>query len=174
MATRADMPSEDMAPAEAVATVENVELAEIAYEASLRRLDKQERLLDELRARTGLLLAAASLAASFLGRPALDAEPVALGILALAAFATSMASSLYVLMPKKNLVFALVGSRVYEELYEFSDAPDEVHRRLTYDLDRFWKANDDILQRVFWTFRLATWALAAEIGFLLTALTGTL
>jgi hypothetical protein len=38
-------------------------LAELAYEASLRRLDKQEQLLEELRARTGLLLAAASLAA---------------------------------------------------------------------------------------------------------------
>jgi hypothetical protein len=78
------------------------ELAEIAYKASIRRLDKQERLLDELRARTGLLLAAASLAASFLGRPALDAEPVALAILPLSAFAASIAASLYVLMPKST------------------------------------------------------------------------
>jgi hypothetical protein len=150
------------------------DLAEIAYEASLRRLDKQERLLDELRARTGLLLAAASLAASFLGRPALDAEPVAFAFLALAAFATSMAASLFVLMPKKDLVFALIGSRLYEELYEFADDAAEVHRRLTYDLDRFWKSNDGILQRIFWAFRIATWALAAEVGFLLVALTGTL
>jgi hypothetical protein len=150
------------------------DLAEIAYEASIRRLDKQERLLDELRARTGLLLAAASLAASFLGRPALDAEPVALAVFALAAFATSIAASLYVLMPKSNLVFALIGSRLYEELSEFGDEPHEVHRRLTYDLDRFWESNDEIMQRVFWAFRLATWALVAEVGFLLIALTGTL
>ena len=40
----------------------------LAYEAAQRALDKQERLIDELRSRTGLLLAAASLAASFLGR----------------------------------------------------------------------------------------------------------
>jgi hypothetical protein len=34
----------------------------LAYEAALQALDKQERLIDELRNRTGLLLAAASLA----------------------------------------------------------------------------------------------------------------
>jgi hypothetical protein len=152
----------------------SADLAEVAYDASLRRLDKQERLLDELRARTGLLLAAASLAASFLGRPALDADPVALAVLALGAFAISIASSLYVLMPKKDLVFALVGSRLYEELYEFGGDLPEVHRRLTYDLDRFWQSNDRIMQRVFWAFRIATWALAAEVGFLLASLTGTL
>jgi hypothetical protein len=43
------------------------DLARLAYEASLRSLDKQEELLGELRSRTGLLLAASSVAASFLG-----------------------------------------------------------------------------------------------------------
>ena len=47
----------------------------LAYEAAQRALDKQERLLEELRSRTGLLLAAASLAASFLGREAFDGNP---------------------------------------------------------------------------------------------------
>ena len=46
----------------------------LAYEAAQRALDKQERLLEELRGRTGLLLAAASLAASFLGREAFDED----------------------------------------------------------------------------------------------------
>jgi hypothetical protein len=50
------------------------DLSRLAYEASLRSLDKQEELLGELRSRTGLLLAASSLAASFLGRPALEGE----------------------------------------------------------------------------------------------------
>jgi hypothetical protein len=43
-------------------------LAELAFEQSQRRLDKQERVLEELRARTAILLAASSLAASFLGK----------------------------------------------------------------------------------------------------------
>jgi hypothetical protein len=50
-------------------------LERLAYEAAQRALDKQERLLDELRNRTGLLLAAASLAASFLGREAFAGDP---------------------------------------------------------------------------------------------------
>jgi hypothetical protein len=52
------------------------DLARLAYESALRALDKQEQLLAELRARTGLLLAASSLAASFLGRPALENDAV--------------------------------------------------------------------------------------------------
>ena len=130
--------------------------------------------MDELRARTGLLLAAASLAVSFLGRPALDTDPAIFPLLALVAFATAIGSCLYVLMPKRSLVFALVGSRLFEELYEFRSELDEVHRRLTYDLDRFWESNDRIMQRVIWAFNVATGALAAEIGFLLASLSGTL
>src|SRR5437870_1509368 len=45
------------------------EFERLAYETALRGLDKQEELLRELRSRTGVLLAAASLAASFLKAP---------------------------------------------------------------------------------------------------------
>lgn len=48
------------------------DLATIAFDAGTRALDKQERVLEELRSRTGVLLAVSSLAAAFLGRPALD------------------------------------------------------------------------------------------------------
>jgi hypothetical protein len=151
-----------------------VDLAEVAYDASLRRLDKQEQLLEELRARTGLLLAVASLATSFLGRPAVDADPWVVTALALAAFAVAIGASLYVLMPKKDLVFALVGSYVFEELYPHKDDLSEVRRRLTYDLDRFWQENDKTMQHVFGAFQVAAWALAAEIVLLLTSLSGIL
>jgi hypothetical protein len=39
----------------------------LAYEEAVRGLDKQETLLEALRARTGVLLAASSIATSFLG-----------------------------------------------------------------------------------------------------------
>jgi hypothetical protein len=58
----------------------------LAYELALRALDQQEAALVELRSRTGILLAASALTASFLGAPALSGGldvPVAL---ALAAF----------------------------------------------------------------------------------------
>lgn len=112
------------------------DFARLSYEASLRSLDKQEGLLDELRARAGLLIAASSLAASFLGQPALAHAGTALVVLALLAFALSVGSSLYVLMPKRGLVFSLAGSVLYEGLFDFRDDMAEVYRRVTYELDQ--------------------------------------
>jgi hypothetical protein len=62
------------------------EFEKLAYEAALRGLDKQEGLLEELRTRTGVLLAASSLAASFLGQQAFqNPSPRGLAITALVA-----------------------------------------------------------------------------------------
>jgi hypothetical protein len=150
-------------------------LAQLAFEASLRSLDKQERLLDELRARTGLLLAASSLAVSFVGRPVFQEADTVVVVLGLVAFAISIAASVYVLVPKPaRFVFSLEGSAVYEQLFEFQDDMDEVYRRLTYDLDRFWEENDDVMIRLLRGFELAAVALAAEIIILLGSLSGTL
>jgi hypothetical protein len=79
-------------------------LETVAYDSALRSLDEQERVVDELRARTGLVLAA-----SFLGRSAFAGGPPALLGLALAAFAVSIGTGVYVLLPKSTFVFALTG-----------------------------------------------------------------
>jgi hypothetical protein len=71
-----------------------------------------------------------------------------LAVVAFAAFAISIAASVYVLLPRKAFVFSLVGSNIYEELYEFRDDLSEVQRRLSYDLDRFWEANYRAMQAV--------------------------
>lgn len=148
----------------------------LAYEAAQRALDKQERLIDELRSRTGLLLAAASLAASFLGREAFAGDPKdGLAILALVAFLVAVAASVYVLLPKsEKFVFALVGGGLYEGLYEVRDDLAEVYRRLAYDLDRFWDDNDVELQKLFRAFRSAALALTAEIVVLTAMVSDTL
>jgi hypothetical protein len=137
----------------------------LAYEAAQRALDKQERLLEELRSRTGLLLAAASLVASFLGREAFAQNPKrGLALLAVLAFLLAVGASVYILMPKRNkFVFALVGAGLYEGLYAVRDDIAEVYRRLAYDLDRFWDDNDAELQKLFKSFRLAAGALSAEV-----------
>jgi hypothetical protein len=137
----------------------------LAYEAAQRALDKQEWLLEELRSRTGLLLAAASLAASFLGREAFVANPNrGLALLALAAFLVAVAASVYVVLPKsEKFIFALVGAGLYEGLFEVKDDLAEVYRRLAYELDRFWEANDLEMQKLFRSFRHAAAGLAAEI-----------
>jgi hypothetical protein len=94
------------------------EYERLAFEAAQRALDKQERLLEELRSRTGILLAAAALGASFLGREAFGEDPArGLAVAALAALVIAIGSSIYVLVTKADrFVFAVVGSGLYEGL----------------------------------------------------------
>jgi hypothetical protein len=55
---------------------ETGELEQLAYDLGLRALGQQERVLEELRARTGILLAATAFTASFLGGRSLAATRV--------------------------------------------------------------------------------------------------
>jgi len=76
------------------------ELEQLAYELARDALAQQDKTLDELRARTGTLLAAASLVASFLGARAVDRGGFDwLNVLALVAFTSSALLSVYVLFP---------------------------------------------------------------------------
>jgi hypothetical protein len=137
------------------------EFEKLAYEAALRGLDKQEGLLEELRTRTGVLLATSSLAASFLGQRAFqDTSPRGLVFAALIAFVISIAASVFILLPKKNLIFAEAGAGLYEGLYAFRDNMPEVYRRLAYDLDLFWDSND---MKIAWLTRAYTVAASALV-----------
>jgi hypothetical protein len=66
-------------------------LSRLAYEPSLRAVGQQEAVLNELRSRTGTLLAASSLVVSFLGSRAIDRS--GLGPVAALAPATFLASA---------------------------------------------------------------------------------
>jgi hypothetical protein len=150
-------------------------LEELAYEASLRAPEKQERVLDELRARTGMLLAASSLAASFLGGRTIDGGRPAIVVAALVAFAVSVLGCVFVLVPRPYaFTFALDGASVFEEFYDLRHNPHEVLRRLAYNLRAFWDANDTRIQPLFLAFRLASVALVAEIVLFLLSVGGTL
>jgi hypothetical protein len=152
------------------------EYERLAYEAAQRALDKQERLLEELRSRTGILLAAAALGASFLGREAFGGDPRrGLAIAALLALLIAIGSSVYILIPKADrFFFAVVGAGLYEGLYAIKDDLPEVYRRLAYDLDRFWDTNDAELQKLFTAFRVAAGALVAELLLLVAMVSDTL
>jgi hypothetical protein len=149
-------------------------LAQIAYESSLRALDKQERVLEEIRARTAVLLAASSLAASLLGHSALD-EPHAVALLVgvLLAFAVSTGASIYVLLPRPDIVFAVNGPAVYEGLYGLQDGP-ETYRRLAHALDRIDDANEDRVHPLVVAVRAAAISLVIEIVGLTLMVSSTL
>jgi len=152
-------------------------LAELSYSAALRGLDLQERSLAELRQRTGTLLAASSLTASFLGAQTIQ-HTTSLAVLeglALVALAISIGLATYILLPKTEFVFSVNAIAQYESLFEVIDDDEEVRRRLIYWLEELWGENQGkidelsryflgaavalVLQLVFWT-----WALAANLG----------
>ena len=58
-----------------------------------------------------------------------------------------MGASLYVLVPKGDLVFTLKGSGITNGSSSFTDDASEIWR-LAYDLDRFWDGNDAKLERL--------------------------
>lgn len=138
-------------------------LEQIAYDNALRALDKQEKVLEDLRARTGMLLAAASLAVSLLGNNAFQgSRPVLVVVIALAAFVLTFATSLFVLLPRQ-FVFTLEGVRVYEELFTFRDDPAEIHRHLAYGMERVWTENNERIAPAERALHIAAWSLAVEM-----------
>jgi hypothetical protein len=86
-----------------------------------------------------------------------------LALIAIAAFLISIGASVFILLPKKNLIFSMRGVGLYEGLYAVRHDAAEVHRRLTYDLNRFWDENDRRIQPLFRAFRLAALAMVVEV-----------
>src|SRR2546423_1665919 len=139
-------------------------LERLAYVLSSRALAAQESGLNELRARTGILLAASSLVASFLGPRAVPKHDLrALTVLAFVAFVVSIAACLWVLMPKTGFIFALRGSVLLEEEAADPGGLAETYRRLAYWLEEYHDDNQPILERLFIAYQAATVAVLAEV-----------
>jgi hypothetical protein len=142
-------------------------LEQEAHRLAAQALQQQEQALTELRTRTGTLLTAASLIASFLGGQALEREGLSVWIvLALVAFGVSVVLCIYVLLPKDGLIFAVDAPEAYGALYEVREEDAEVDRRLAYWLQSFREENHPTVQRLTKAFELAGFALLAEIGLL--------
>jgi hypothetical protein len=147
-------------------------LEELAYSLALRALSQQEKVLEELRARTGTLLAATAIVASFLGARALGVggEQV-LGIVGVVFAIGSILMSVYTLVPKRNLDFALAGPAVYEHFMKAGADVDEAYRTLSYWIQSAWDENQIVIDGLIRAFRWACWSLALAVGFWSLALT---
>jgi hypothetical protein len=144
-------------------TAEGGSLERLAYELSVSALRHQETSLTELRERTGTLLAASSIVASFLGARALDDGFGALTVFGLLAFVLSVFTSVYVLFPKASFIFALRGSVLFEEELSDPGGLDETYRRLAYWLEDYHDSNQTTIERLFLAYRAATFAVLLEV-----------
>ncbi|MDX6542352.1 MAG: hypothetical protein QOI71_3962 [Gaiellales bacterium] len=147
-------------------------LGELAYRNAAQALSQQEAALNELRSRTGVLLAADAVTASFLGASAIKSGPLnATGVLALACFVLSIGAALFVLGPRKGMKFSLSGPVVYTSLYAERDNAEELYRRLAYWLEEFWTDNQDVVDRLYPFFTAAVVLLLLQLVLWAVALT---
>lgn len=122
--------------------------------------------MEQLRARTGTLLAASSLTASLLGIQAGQRTGGlgTLGALALLSLASSIGLCVYVLLPKRHLVFSLSAPRMYEELFGLRD-DEELHKRLIYWLEVYWQNNQRQIDSLDRYYLCATISLLLQLVF---------
>lgn len=147
---------------------------ELAYAESVRSIELQARNLDEVRSRTGVILGAASIVASFLGAEALSAS--SFGILtglALLGFAVALGASIAVLWPRGGWGFAL-GANVLLEDWTGEEACGDMPAMLAFVARRIetnWHANNKRINDMFALFQVAAVGVGAEVLFWTVQLT---
>lgn len=139
-------------------------LAQLAYEQAQKALEQQERQVDELRQRTGTLLGAAALTASFFGTAALGRDGVVAPIiLAGVALVVTVLSGLFVLYPHE-MVFATDARRLYDALKPDQDDPERLHLRLAFGLRDTRERNGRRLDWLARCLALSSIALVVQIA----------
>jgi hypothetical protein len=140
-------------------------LSEILYEQAQKALEQQERQVNELRQRTGTLLAAAALTASFFGAAALGRDGVVMPvILAAVALTVTVLSGLYVLYPHE-LEFSADARRLYDDLAGDQEDPNRLLVRLAFGLRDTRERNGRVVDRLARYLAIAAIALVVQIAF---------
>ena len=148
---------------------------DVAYEAAVNALTHQSAALDELRARTGVLLAAASVSTAFLGSEALKSSNAsAFDWLAVVCFFGVGTAAVCILWPREGWKFVVDPAILVQSYIEIEDPPglDKIKRDIALHLGNHYKANQKRLNSLFWWFQLGCVLLVVEIVSWLIALTG--
>lgn len=124
-------------------------------------------MLDELRSRTGLLLAGASVVTSFLGAAALDGGDVdTLAVLAILVFLAVVGLSLWVLVPRTRAWrFALSATVLLEDWAGDPPGGDAaaMQRFLATTIEKNWDHNDGKLQELYICFQITAGLLGLDV-----------
>jgi hypothetical protein len=139
----------------------------LAFDAGTRAIDQQAAVLNELRNRAGILLAAGSLTAALLGSVALRDETQNLDGWEWAAvlfFGLLGASVLAILWPRQWR-FRIHPHKL---LTGYIDEPnrkpiDEIERNCAIYLGNYIDSNDESLRRMFWAFRVGSVSLMLQV-----------
>lgn len=147
---------------------------ELAYDSALQALSHQAASLDELRTRTGILLAAASVSTSFLGSEALKGRDTGtFGWLAVVCFFGLGALTAAILWPRRGWLFVVDPILLIRDFIEIEMPLDieKMRRDLALHLSNNYRSNSKKLNFLQWMFQLACGLLILEVIAWVVALT---
>lgn len=140
---------------------------ELAYEEAKRALDAQESVVNELRTRSGILIAAAAITTSFFGGRALaDGDVGTSGWIAIGCFAIVGASVLAVLWPRTDWSFTVNAQRFIGTYVESDEGPlplPAIHRDLALHMSASYVVNARQLRLLTIAFRIGAIFLVGEV-----------
>lgn len=131
----------------------------LVFEESRRSLTEQQGVLDEVRARAGMVLSAASIATGFLGGVALSRHPLGgWSVVAILAFAGMAVVALLVLYPWGGWYFRFPAYDLLNDYVEGKDALDldAMLRDLSIDAEANYAHNAG---KIVWLHRGLSWAI---------------
>lgn len=146
---------------------------EFVYAESIRNLGQQSQVLDSIRSRAGLLIAAANVVTALLAGPTFAARGGAsLGSwLAIAAFLVAVVLALAILWPRTEWNFRFGIADIVDRLDSRPEMDlNELQRRLALKNEESYVANEQQMDGLFNLFRWSTLVLIVEVVFWLTAL----
>jgi hypothetical protein len=137
----------------------------LAYDESIRGLNMQSTAVDELRSRTGVLIAAATVASAFLGSAALARHPASYwaNILGLLAFIAVIGLSLGVLWPSEDWEFVYDPEVLDEDYFVGEVDVTEMCRAMSLGNAGSHQKNQGKLNGRFKLFRFASVALLIDV-----------
>lgn len=144
----------------------------LAYDASVRAIEDQARVLEDLRSRASTLVAAAALVTGFLGQEALtraDAiEPLSWAGLAIASFIATAVAAFVILWPV-HVRFSVSAAEIIDILRDRAATATPVDARealteVATRLELMYDGNSGRIQRLLWVFRGAIVFLSIEVA----------
>jgi hypothetical protein len=150
----------------------------LAYEASVRAIEDQARVLEGLRSRSSTLVAAAALVSGFLGGEALtrahSIEPISWIGLAIVSFVATAAATLAILWPL-HVRFSVSAGEILGvvQAREAESRPvdaAEAYSEIAIRLELMYDGNSATIRRLHWVFRGAIVLLSIEVAAWMVAL----
>jgi len=136
---------------------------ELSFQLTADALAEQERTLHALRTRAGTIVAAASIAGSFLGATVSHSSLGGWGIAALVVFVLCLASAIWVLLPQQ-LTFAFRGAALLAVSdREGVDDVTEAYRAAGRWIEPYLDDNRDKIARLSSWFTVSCMLLALEV-----------